>query len=87
MQTQRQKERESERGRKKEGVGVNEGGRHNCCYPRWIHTTNEGGTDFTQRATEKGSHVPKGDGNTGTEKEKGLTIHKHTGWHSPVVAG
>lgn len=77
---------EAERESKKEGgVGVNEGGRHNCCYPWWIHTTNEGGTDFTQRATERGSQVPKGDGNKGMEK--GLTIHKDTGWRSPVVAG
>lgn len=52
---------EAEREREEEGgVGVNEGGRHNCCYPWWIHTTNEGGTDFTQRATERGSQVPKG---------------------------
>lgn len=44
-----------------------------------------GGADFTQRATERGSQVPKGGGNRGTEK--GLTIQKHTGWRSPVVAG
>lgn len=68
LQTQKA-EGESERGRRR-GVGVNEGGRHNCCYPRWIHTTNEGGTDFTQSAAETGSRVPKGDGNTGTEGEK-----------------
>lgn len=37
------------KGGREGGVGVNEGGRHNCCYPRWIHTTNEGGPDFTQR--------------------------------------
>lgn len=51
MQTYNHKDRESE---KEGGVGVNEGGKHNCCYPWRIHTTNEGGTDFTQRGQKEG---------------------------------
>lgn len=79
------KYRDGERGTEG-GVEANEGGRHNCCCcPWWIHTTNEGGPDFTQRASERGSRGPKGGGNTGMEE--GLAIHKDTGWRCSHVAG
>lgn len=79
------KYRDGERGTEG-GVEANEGGRHNCCcYPWWIHTTNEGGPDFTQRASERGSRGPRGGGNTGMEE--GLAIHKDTGWRCSHVAG
>lgn len=44
------------------------------------------GDQISHRERQRGgSRVPQGDENTRTEK--GLTIHKDTGWHSPVVAG
>lgn len=38
-------------------------GEDNCCYPRWIHKTNDGRADFTLRP-ERGSRAPERRGNT-----------------------
>lgn len=82
--TERQKERE----RKKKGLESMREEDTTAAILRWIHTTNEGGTDFTQSRERQKEEVKsqKGDGNTGMGK-KGLTIHKDTGWHFQVAAG
>lgn len=77
---------ETEREREMEGgIGVSKGGGCTCCYPRWIHTTNEGERISHRKQKQEGVESQKGDGNTGMEK--GLKIHKDTGWRSRVVAG
>lgn len=45
------------------------------------------GEQISHRERQKEGVTSQREMETGTEKEKGLTIHKHTGWRSPVVAG
>ncbi len=79
-----QRHKEKEKVRKKEGLeSMREEATTAAIHGGFTQQMREGNrfhTD-THTATERGSRVPKEDGNTGTEK--GLMIQKHTGWRFP----
>lgn len=68
------------------GGGVSVMGEDNCCYPRWIHTTNYRTTDFTL-GPKRREPRPKVSRTYKDGKQKGLPIHKCTGWRFLVTAG
>lgn len=83
-----QKQKENERKRREGGGGWSQWGRKTQLLLSMVDSHNKwGGTRFHTESDSKRESSPKGRWKHREGGGWGLTIHKHTGWRSPVVAG